>query len=77
VQAGLVGYSQWQISDDKGPGATSQHSSRHALGAELVYPVPGAGVFLKGAVYKEVSATAGTGALPKGSLVRFTVVKAF
>lgn len=77
VQAGLVGYSQWQISDDKGPGATGQHSSRHALGAELVYPVPGAGVFLKGAVYKEVSATAGTGALPKGSLVRFTVVKAF
>ena len=47
------------------------------MGAELVYPIPGAGVFLKGALYKEVSAKAGTGAQPKGSLLRFTLVKAF
>jgi len=77
VQAGLVGYSQWQVSDDGGAGASSQRSSRHAIGAELVYPVPGAGVFLKAAAYKELRAEAGTGAYPKGSLLRFTLVKAF
>lgn len=77
VQAGLVGYSQWQTSDDRGPGASTQRASRHALGAELVYPVPGAGLFLKGALYKELRAEAGTGAQPKGSLLRLTLVKAF
>ncbi|GAB2458554.1 hypothetical protein GCM10027082_06410 [Comamonas humi] len=79
VQAGLVGYSQWQTSNDSGAGAGANNfkASRHALGAEVVYPVPGAGVFLKGAFYKEVSATAGNGAMPKGSLLRLTMVKAF
>lgn len=76
-QAGVVGYSQWQVSDDSGVGASGDRASRHAIGAEVVYPIPGAGVFLKGAVYKEVSAQAGTGALPKGNLLRFTLVKAF
>lgn len=77
VQVGLVGYSQWQVSDDSGPGATSHRSSRHAIGAELAYPIPSAGMTLKGAFYKEVSAKAGSNALPKGSLVRLTLVKAF
>lgn len=77
VSAGLVGYSQWQTTNDDGAGASTNKAARHAVGAELVYPVPGAGVFLKGAVYKEFSATAGTGPQPKGSLVRFTLVKAF
>ncbi|WP_424860002.1 SphA family protein [Tepidimonas sp. HKU77] len=76
-QAGLVGYSQWQTSKDSGPGASNQKSSRHAMGAEVVYPVPGAGMFLKGALYKEVSAEAGTNPQPKGTLLRFTLVKAF
>ncbi|WP_434803308.1 SphA family protein [Paenacidovorax monticola] len=76
-QAGLVGYSQWQTSDDSGPGASTHRASRHALGAELVYPVPGAALFLKGALYQELRAEAGTGAQPKGSLLRFTLVKAF
>ncbi|HBD33748.1 MULTISPECIES: SphA family protein [Cupriavidus] len=76
-QAGVVGYSQWQTSEDSGPGASTSKASRHALGAELVYPVPGAGLFLKGAFYKELRAEAGTGAQPKGSLLRFTLVKAF
>jgi hypothetical protein len=71
------GYSQWQTSKDSGPGANNQRSSRHAVGAEVVYPVPGAGLFLKGALYKEVSAEAGTNPQPKGSLLRFTLVKAF
>ena len=77
VSAGLVGYSQWQTTNDSGAGASANKAARHAVGAELVYPIPGAGVFLKGALYKEVSAKAGTGAQPKGSLLRFTLVKAF
>ncbi|QNN55335.1 transporter [Diaphorobacter ruginosibacter] len=77
VQAGLVGYSQWQVSDDSGAGASTHRSSRHAVGAEVVYPIPSAAVFLKAAAYKEVRAEAGTGAYPKGSLVRFTIVKSF
>ena len=76
VQAGVVGYSQWQTSNDNGPGASLDKSSRHALGAEVVYPVA-PGTALKGAVYKELRAEAGTGAQPKGTLLRLTLVKAF
>ena len=57
--------------------AGGNKSSRHALGAEVVYPIASAGVFLKGAVYKEFRAEAGTGPQPKGNLVRLTMVKAF
>ncbi len=42
--AGAVGYSQWQTSNDKGPGASDERARRHALGAEVVIPVPGAGM---------------------------------
>lgn len=77
LQAGVVGYSQWQTSRDSGAGASADKSSRHALGAELVYPIAQAGVFLKGAVYKEFRAQAGTGPQSKGSLLRLTLVKAF
>ena len=76
VQAGVVGYSQWQTSNDSGPGASLNKSSRHALGAEVVYPMA-PGLALTGAVYKELRAEAGTGPQPKGSLVRLTLVKAF
>ena len=75
VTVGLVGYSQWQTSDDKGPGASSDRHGRHAIGGELTYPVPGAGMFLKGALYKEFSAKGGTGPEPKGNMLRFTLVK--
>lgn len=77
VSAGLVGYSQWQTTSDSGAGASNSKAARHAVGAELAYPIPGAGVFLKGALYKELSAKAGTGPQAKGSLLRFTLVKAF
>ncbi|ABM39135.1 SphA family protein [Polaromonas naphthalenivorans] len=77
VQVGVVGYSQWQLSQDSGMGATSDKSSRHAVGAELVYPVPGAGMFLKGAAYKEFSVEGGSKAEAKGNMLRFSVVKAF
>ena len=75
--AGLVGYSQWQTTNDNGVGASDDKSSVHAVGAEVVYPIPSAGVFLKAAAYKEVSAKGGTNPQPKGSLVRFSLVKAF
>jgi len=77
VQVGVVGYDQMQTSDDSGPGASSSKYSRHAIGAEVMYPIMSAGVFLKAAAYKEYSAEAGSGAQPKGSLLRFTFVKAF
>ncbi|MBY0454360.1 MAG: transporter [Burkholderiaceae bacterium] len=76
VQAGVVGYSQWQTSNDSGMGASLNKSSRHALGGEVVYPVA-PGTALKGAIYKELRAEAGTGPQPKGSLLRLTLVKAF
>lgn len=76
VQAGVVGYSQWQTSNDSGVGASLNKSARHALGGELVYPVA-PGLALKGAFYKELSAEAGSSPLAKGSLVRLSIVKAF
>lgn len=77
VQVGLVGYDQVQVSDDSGPGASGDRSSRHAIGAEVVLPILSAGVFLKAAAYKEYRSEAGTGAEPKGNLLRFSFVKAF
>lgn len=77
VQAGVVGYSQWQTSNDQGIGLSDQRAERHAIGAEVVYPVPGAGLFLKGAIYKELSVKAGNVPEAKGNLVRVSLVKAF
>ncbi|MDQ3060125.1 MAG: transporter [Pseudomonadota bacterium] len=77
VQAGVVGYSQWQTSSDRGLGMTDKKAARHAIGAELVYPVPGAGLFLKGALYKEFSVKAGNAPEARGNLVRVSLVKAF
>src|SRR5574344_2709717 len=37
--AGMVGYSQWQTTKDKGVGASDDKAQRHAVGAELVYPI--------------------------------------
>lgn len=74
---GVVGYSQWQLSDDKGAAATAGKAERHALGAEVVYPVASAGLFLKGAAYKEFSVHGGSGPEPKGNLLRLSLVKPF
>ena len=76
VQAGVVGYSQWQTSNDSGFGASNDKSSRHALGAEVAYPLA-PGLVVKGALYKELRAEAGTGPQPKGTLLRMTLLKAF
>ena len=74
---GVVGYSQWQLSDDKGAVATAGKAERHAAGLELVYPVASAGLFLKGAAYKEFSVHGGSGPEPKGNLLRLSLVKPF
>lgn len=74
---GVVGYSQWQLSNDKGSAAAPGKAERHALGAELVYPVASAGLFLKGAAYREFSVEAGSGPEPKGNLFRLSLVKPF
>lgn len=78
VQVGLVGYDQWQTSNDSGPGASGEQAERHAIGAEVVYPLmKEAGVMLKAAYYNEYSAKGGSNPQAKGSTVRFTFVKAF
>lgn len=78
VQVGLVGYDQWQTSDDSGPGANGDHAERHAIGVEVVYPLmKEAGVMLKAAYYDEYSAKGGSNPQAKGSTLRFTFVKAF
>ena len=78
VQVGLVGYDQWQTSNDSGPGATGDQAERHAIGVELVYPLmKEAGVMLKAAYYDEYSARGGSNPQAKGSTLRFTFVKAF
>jgi hypothetical protein len=78
VQVGLVGYDQWQTSNDSGPGASADHAERHAIGAEVVYPLmKEAGVMLKAAYYDEYSAKGGSNPQATGSTLRFTVVKAF
>ena len=77
LQAGVVGYSQWQTSNDSGFGAGNDKSSRHALGAEVAYPLA-PGLVVKGALYKELRAEAGSsGPQPKGTLLRMTLLKAF
>jgi hypothetical protein len=78
VQIGLVGYDQWQTSNDSGSGASHDRAERHAVGAELIYPLlKEAGVLLKAAYYDEYSAQGGSNAQAKGSTLRFTFVKAF
>lgn len=74
-QLGAVGYSQWQTGAD-GSGSTDK-ATKHALGAEVIYPVAAAGIILKGAVYKELTVEAGSGPTPKGNLYRLAVVKPF
>ena len=78
MQGGLVGYSQWQLTNDSGPGAGDARSARHAIGAEFSYALPAQKMNLKAALYQEVSAKAGSlGPQPRGTLLRLGLVKAF
>lgn len=78
MQGGIVGYSQWQLTNDSGVGAGDARSARHAIGAEFSYAIPSQKMNLKAALYQEVSAKAGSlGPQAKGTLLRFGLVKAF
>jgi hypothetical protein len=77
VQLGLVGYQQWQVASDAGPGAGSAKSARHALGGEVVWPRMDIGLILKGALYREYRSAGGSGPEPRGTLLRLTLVKPF
>jgi Putative MetA-pathway of phenol degradation len=42
VELGILGYSQWQVTDDSGSAATKQsvHDQLHAVGVQVGYEVP-------------------------------------
>ncbi|GEK48227.1 hypothetical protein HPA02_25100 [Bisbaumannia pacifica] len=58
LELGLVGYDAWQLEADDGA-ATDDKAERHAIGAEVGYFWPAAGVILKGAYYHEYDASGG------------------
>jgi hypothetical protein len=60
-----------------GPGASSDRSARHALGAEVVLPLKDLGAVLKAALYQEYLSHADSQPEPQGNLLRITFVKAF
>ncbi len=77
LDLGLVGYEQWQVTKDKGTGASNDKSSKHAIGVEgsyLVKPLKG---IVKAAYYNEYNVEAGTGPAPAGNTLRLTFVKPF
>lgn len=74
---GLVGYDQWQVTKDKGTGATSDKFSRHAVGVEGSYAVKSLGGIIKAAYYNEYKVNAGSDPAPAGDLFRLSFVKPF
>ncbi|EIJ36696.1 SphA family protein [Thiothrix nivea] len=77
TELGLVGYDQWQVSKDKGTGATDDKFSRHAVGVEGSYLVKSLGGILKAGYYDEYKVNAGSGPAPTGNLFRVNFVKPF
>ena len=77
LDVGLVGYDQWQVTDDKGTALTGNKSSKHAVGVEGSYLVKSLGGFVKAAYYDEYKVEAGNGAAPSGQLLRINFVKPF
>ncbi len=72
---GLVGYTQSQLTNDDGPNATTNKSSKNAIGVEFSTPFPALGGLIKAAYYSETAAQAGSNPETKGSTLRFTFVK--
>ena len=77
LQVGVIGASQWQVSNDAGAGMTDQRSARHAVGAQISYIWLEPKIMLKAAWYRDVSVKAGNFVLPKGDTLRITFAKAF
>lgn len=77
LELGLVGYDQWQVSKDKGTGATDDKFSKHAVGVEGSFLSKGLGGILKAAYYDEYDVEAGSGPAPAGGTFRVNFVKPF
>ena len=78
LQAGVVGYSQWQLTDDSGPAALiGVHSAHHAAGAQVSYIFWPQKAMLRAAFFREFNVRAGSGLATRGNLLRLTWIKAF
>jgi hypothetical protein len=73
IELGLIGYSAWQLEQDKGAGASPDKAERHALGLELGYGWPSLGLGLNAAYLNEYDVENG----PEGQMLRLTVTKKF
>lgn len=78
LQASVVGYSQWQLTDDSGPAAlTGAHSAHHAAGVQVSYIFWPQKAMLRAAFFREFNVRAGSGLATRGNLLRLTWIKAF
>jgi len=77
VDVGLVGYDQWQTTDDKGTGASNETFSKHAIGVEVTYQSMLLGGFIEAAYYNEYHVEAGTAPASAGDILRVALVKIF
>ena len=77
LELGVVGYDQWQVSKDKGTGATDDKFSKHAVGVEGSYMSKALRGIVEAAYYDEYDVQAGSGPAPAGSTFRVNFVKPF
>lgn len=77
LQAGVVGYSRWQVQRDEGLGTADSYAQNHAVGLQASYIFLQAKMMLRAAYYKEFGAKAGSLPATQGDLLRLTVIKAF
>ena len=76
LQAGLGGYSQWQLSDDTGAGATPGRYQRHAIGGQVNYLFLQSKSLLKLGLYREFDVHAGGSLQTQGFMLRLAWAKA-
>ena len=77
LQAGVVGYSRWQVRRDQGLGTADSYAQNHAVGLQASYIFWPAKMMLRAAYYKEFDTRAGSLPATKGDLLRLTLIKAF
>lgn len=76
VQAGVVGYSRWQVKRDEGLGALDGYAQAHAIGLQASYIHLPTRMMLRAAYYKEFGAKAASTPTMQGDLLRLTLIKA-
>lgn len=76
VQAGVVGYSRWQVQRDKGLGTQDAYAEGHAVGLQASYIFWSAKMMLRAAYYTEFGVKAGSLPATQGNLLRITLIKA-